>query len=560
MSWFRKSPGKQEKIKQREELVKTALSSQQALEKAASSTMDMAADVTTTLQKKIDEYAAQIESTARLLTDALLLVDASGEIHSFNPAAEKIFGWKKNEIVGDSLTKLFKFNSGVVVNAAFMEGFCNQVNDESLTTDSVQHETFQGIQKDGSEIYVDVSASRLIRNGQTTMFLILVRNVTHKVRNDQMIKALALRNEELITAVNLSDTGMIILEPNGKEYTTAFVNKGFESMTGYTRLQLLKKRILDLFDEDDGSRFTVRRCLMEQTTCRHEVRVTRKNKELLHCDVSITPVFKDRKLKQWIVVFYDTSELKQAYDELQKSEQHFRAFAETSSEVLVIHNGERMIDWNSRLVAMCGYSDEEISKLHPLDLVHPLERTGVRATIGENGIAAYETLNVTKSGDVLWVAVNSQPIDWNGVPARIAVMRDITPYREVQSELKTLRERYRSVVDNTIDLVCCFDHNFRITFANQTFRDYYDYEREDLTGHNLLELIPEEDHLKFIDYMHSITPDTDVRRGVHRVKRTGEMRWQDWIDRGIFNEDGDLIEYQSVSRDITHLMGPNKTA
>ena len=78
---------------------------------------------------------------------------------------------------------------------------------------------------------------------------------------------------------------------------------------------------------------------------------------------------------------------------------------------------------------------------------------------------------------------------------------------------------------------------------------------EDINGFSLLEIIPESDHEKFQEYMLGITPDANVRRGVHRIKRHDEIRMQDWIDRGIFDEEGNLIEIQSVARDVTHLIG-----
>ena len=37
------------------------------------------------------------------------------------------------------------------------------------------------------------------------------------------------------------------------------------------------------------------------------------------------------------------------------------------------------------------------------------------------------------------------------------------------------------------------------------------------------------------------------------VAPSGEIRWQQWTDRGFFDEQGQVVEYQSVGRDITDL-------
>lgn len=553
--FFKKSERKAE-AQRNLELAERAQQSQAALEKAASSTRDLARDVTTTLQARLDDYISQIDSISRLLTDALLMVDEQGIICSFNPAAEDIFGWKKTDIVDQGLGKLFTFEPVTIVDGKFMDRLCVSVNAEKMTNSNIAYEEFQGITATGQLLYVDVSASKLTRSDRKTYYIILVRDITHRVNTDKFTQQLALRNEELVSAVNASETGLMIIAPNSK-YETVFVNKGVELMTGLTRSQLLQTKILDLI-MDDGGQFSVRKCLSEEITCNHEVRIVNTNGKQVNADISITPVFKERKLQHWIIVLYDTTELTLAHAELKRSEQHFRAFAETSSEVLIVHAGDKILDWNSRLSAMCGYSDSEITNLNPLDLVHPLERTNSRTIVELNGIAQYETLNITKSGEVLWVAINSQPIEWDGKPARIAVIRDITPFRSVETQLHVMRERYRSVVSNTIDLVCCFDANFNVTFTNQTFREYFMIDLDHGVGFSMLDVIPEEDHLKFIDYMHSITNEVDIRRGVHRVKRGDDLRWQDWIDRGIYSDAGELIEYQSVGRDVTHLISTNK--
>jgi PAS domain S-box-containing protein len=548
--WGKRSDRKAKEAARKEQL-EQAIKSQETLQDAAKSTMGLASDVAGTLQAKIDDYANQLDLTARLLSDALLTVDQNGIIKTYNKAAEEMFGWSKKEVHGWSISKLFELEPATI-DLAYMQEFTTRVNEDRIGVGTVYYEEFKGIVKSGAHIYVDVSASELTQGGNKTLFLVLVRDVSHRVENAKMVEKLADKNQELISAINSSDSGIVILEPDEHGFKTMFVNKGFENMLNCPRSTLLEERILDML-ADDGGQFEVRRLLSAHISGRADVRLLSKCGRELNADVSITPLNKGGKVYQWVLAFYDTTELIRATQELARSEAHFRAFAETSTEVLIVHNGERILDWNSRLRNLSGYSDSEIAKLSPYDLVHPLERNNTRDVVLLNGVSQYETLNVTKSGEVLWVAISSRPIEWDGQDARIAVMRDITPYRTVENQLSTMRERYQSVVDNTIDLVCCFDKNFKVTFTNQTFRDYFNLDIEDLDGFSLLEVIPEADHLKFIDYMHSITQDTPVRRGVHRVDRGGDLRWQDWIDKGVFDETGELIEFQSVCRDVTHL-------
>lgn len=552
MKWLFESKAAAEKKKLRADSMKAALESGEALEKAAKGTMNLAADVTETLQARIDDYSTQIDQTSRLLSDALMLVSAEGEIQSYNPAAERMFGWKKREILNKKIGLLFQFPTDTVVDAQFMEHFMGQVNADDEFS-SVNYEEFMGVCKDKTTIYIDVSASKVVRSDKKTYYIILVRNVTHRVNNSKMIRELAERNQELLTTIDASNTGFMILVPDGSDFTINFVNEGFARLTGFKRGAIKKMNLRDLFGTD-STFWTIRRSLIEGVEARHEIQFEIGVSQTTSFEVHITPVKKGNAAVQWILVFYDTTELKKVYHDLSRSEAHFKAFSDASSESMIIHDYKKLMDWNERVILLTGYNATELANMSPFDLLHPLEREGQMAIQDIKSDSSYETLFMTKSGEVKEVAVNSKAIEWDNAEAQIAIVRDVTAFKDVETQLKTSRERYKTVIDNTIDLIICFNSNFEITFSNQTFRDYFDVEIEDLTGFSLLEIIPEGDHEKFTKYMLEMKPSQDIRRGVHRVQRHEEVRWQDWIDRGIFDEQGNLIEIQSVARDITHLM------
>ena len=552
MKWLFESKEAAAKRTLRAETLKAALESSEALEKAAKGTLDLAADVTETLQARIDDYTTQIDQTARLLNDALMLVSPEGEIQSYNPAAESMFGWKKREVIGKKISLLFQFPKETELDVSFMESLVTQVNTNDEFT-SVNYEDFMGIRKDGSIIYIDVSASKVVRSDKKVYYIMLVRDVTHQVNNSKMIRELAEHNQELLTTIDASSTGFMILNPDGSDFSISFVNEGFAKLIGFKRSAIKKMNLRDLFGTD-STFWTIRRTLLEGVEGRHEIQFDIGVSQTVVFEVHLTPVKKGPNPVQWILVFYETTELKKAYQELGKSQATFKAFSDASSESLIIHDHTRLMEWNDRVILLTGYSDSELETMNPSDLLHPLERERMLFKKNEVEDSSYETLFLTKSGEVKDVAINSKPIEWDNTEARIAIVRDVTAFKDVETQLKTSRERYKTVVDNTIDLIVCFNKNFEITFSNQTFRDYFDVEVEDINGFSLLEIIPESDHQKFIKYMLEVLPGQEIRRGVHRVKRHDEIRWQDWIDRGIFDEEGILIEVQSVIRDITHLI------
>ena len=554
--WFFNSDKNNEKKARQNALLQAAVESSTALEQAAKGTMNLAEDVTKALQDKIEEYAQQIEQTARLLSDALIEVDDHGIIETLNPAAEQMFGYKKREIRGKCFSMLFDFEKGLLVDAKFMDDLnveANMVNPEAI----VHYERFKGLRSNGLKFFVNIGVSRLQNANKSLSYLILVRDVTQQVSNQQTLKELADRNQELLTTIDSSSTGFIILGLNGAEYDITFVNEGFSEVSGLSKEVVLSGGLKGILGVESEF-WTIRRALVDGVECRHELQLIFPNCKKLWFDVQLTPVTNGETIDRWILVFYDITSLKKAYDDLRASESHFKAFGDASSEGMMIHDFNRIMEWNNQLNTLTGYSDSELEIMAPLDLVHPLERTNMMLPADSESEPAknYETLWLTKSGDVREVAVNSTAIEWESVEARIAIVRDVTQYRDVETQLKSARERYRTVVDNTIDLLVCFNSDMIITFSNQTFRDYFDVEVDDINGLCILEIIPESDHEKFKSYMLSIKPDSEVRRAIHRIKRHEEIRMQDWIDRGIFDKDGNLVEIQSVARDVTSLLSP----
>jgi PAS domain S-box-containing protein len=554
--WFGIGDKKAEAAKSKAMNDKMSLANQ-ALKDAAVGTMTLAQDVTEVLQARIDEYAKQIQNTANMISDALMLVRADGTIESFNHGAELIFGYTKGYIIGRHIRELFQFDD-LNRNFEISDQFVLDVNhDKSGRT--IQYEDFMGVTRDGRHLFIDVSATRQKRNDGRVHYLLLVRDVTKRVEDARQFEALADYNERLLTAVNSSQIGIVITdakEDNFSDYRVIFANTGFTTLSGYSREDLLGQNMRHLLGSESVSEnyWLLRRAMSSGRSASAEICLYDKMDNKFWVDIQLTPVYRDGVVKNWIIVFHDLTELKATYEILRKSEQHFRAFGETTSEAMFIHSHDTILDWNRNLSSLTGYSESEIGIMSPLDFLHPLERESVMTIISEQESREYETLYMTKTGDVKEIAVKSQVIEWESDSARIAVVRDITSYKDVEEMLRCSRERYRTIVDNTIDLVCCFDSDFRITFVNYTFRDYFNIEEKTAEGLNLLEFMPEKDGEAFRRYIASISMVEPVKRAIHRVKHEEGIRFMDWIDRAIYDDAGNFIEYQSVGRDVTSLV------
>jgi PAS domain S-box-containing protein len=112
--------------------------------------------------------------------------------------------------------------------------------------------------------------------------------------------------------------------------------------------------------------------------------------------------------------------------------------------------------------------------------------------------------------------------------------------------------RYRAVVQDQTELICRFRPDETLTFVNDAYCRYFGKKPEELLGHKFLPLIPEENHKQVQKHFTSFSLENPVAEQEHRVIATnGDIRWQKWINRAIFDSNGAIEEFQSVGRDVT---------
>jgi len=121
-----------------------------------------------------------------------------------------------------------------------------------------------------------------------------------------------------------------------------------------------------------------------------------------------------------------------------------------------------------------------------------------------------------------------------------------------QQELYRSEERYRNIIEDQTEFICRFTPDGTITFVNDAYCRYFERSRDKLVGHKFAPVIPAEDKKEVKNHFRIVTPEYPVRTIEHRIVMPGgEIRWQQWSDRAIFDAKGLVIEYQSVGRDIT---------
>ncbi|MCY6490202.1 PAS domain S-box protein [Leptolyngbya sp. GGD] len=127
--------------------------------------------------------------------------------------------------------------------------------------------------------------------------------------------------------------------------------------------------------------------------------------------------------------------------------------------------------------------------------------------------------------------------------------------QQTQQALRDSEERYQAIVQDQAVLICHFLPDGTLTFVNPAYCRYFGTTAETLLGQNFLHLIPEgarEQIQQQIDVLNTLTPDRPTLIQEHLVCRSnGEIGWQQWTNRAIFNSADQIIEFQAAGRDIS---------
>ena len=120
---------------------------------------------------------------------------------------------------------------------------------------------------------------------------------------------------------------------------------------------------------------------------------------------------------------------------------------------------------------------------------------------------------------------------------------------------KTLQDnldRYRTLVNRLPLLICNYLPGGAISFVNDAYCSYFDKTFDELVGSIFLSLIPETDQKTVMDNISVLTLAAPTQSREHAViTPNGNIRWQRWINRAIFDVRGKVVEYQSIGEDIT---------
>jgi diguanylate cyclase (GGDEF)-like protein/PAS domain S-box-containing protein len=252
--------------------------------------------------------------------DAILSKTLDGIITSWNPAAERIFGYTAEEIIGKPKTILFP---------------PDRLQEEEVILDRLQrgiatkHFETVRLRKDGTALDVAVTISPIRGgNGQVIGASTIARDITERKRAEEKVKLLSTVAAESVNGIVITDAQRRIV----------FVNPAYERLTGYTLDELRGRRpgeVLQGPDTDRETKQRVREALDAEQPVMAGLLNYHKNGTPYWIEIHITPVRDDTgEVTHYIAIETDITHRQQAQTALRQSHDKMTALIEAIPDII----------------------------------------------------------------------------------------------------------------------------------------------------------------------------------------------------------------------------------
>ncbi len=131
-----------------------------------------------------------------------------------------------------------------------------------------------------------------------------------------------------------------------------------------------------------------------------------------------------------------------------------------------------------------------------------------------------------------------------------AINEFILGREQAMQALKDSEERYRSLIESQTDLVCRFAPEGALIFVNEVYCQFFNQSKEELIGVKWQSLLLDHDAIEEkLSQLSPANPMVIIENRVSSIR--GDIHWVQFANSGFFDCEGNLLEIQSVGRDIT---------
>lgn len=487
------------------------------------------------------DIKVKLEAIFGDMSDGLIVIDEFGEVQFFSAGAERLFGYGREEVLGENIKLLMP--------SPYREahdGYLGAYRDTGVKKIIGVGREVSGRRKDGSVFPMYLSIGE-IRLGERRFFVGVTHDLTRLHRAETQLLTLS-------AAVDQSPVAVMIANTDGN---IEYVNRRFTQLTGYAADELIGKnpRLLrsDLTAKEQHRRLW--RIIRSGGEWRGEIQDRKKNGELYWAHQTITPLRDAHgEIAHYLAMQQDITEQKRSKEALAESEQRFRDVAEMAGEWFWEQDPLGRYIYSSGAVRdILGFEPDEIIGKSFLDLF-----AGSAPELKEIPLlsAAFQRLvnhYRHKDGHNVYTESTGAPIfdqqrrllKWRGVD------HDMTTRKAFTDALR-LRERALESVRVGIVIYDARAQGNPNIYVNPALSLMTGYSRDELIGRSMRLLQgPETDPAAVEQIRRALARGESCEVTLKNYRKDGAAFWNELLISPVFDEQGDLTHYIGVQTDVT---------
>jgi PAS domain S-box-containing protein len=439
------------------------------------------------------ETEAKYRGLLEAAPDAMVVVNQDGEIVLLNVQAEKQFGYRRDELVGQKVKNIIP------------EGFAERLLADGLRTveDALAQQIGAGIEltgrrKDGSNFPIEIMLSPL-ESAEGILVTAAVRDITVRRAAEKHLAQMEGRYRGLLEA---APDAMVVVNQGGE---IVLLNVQAEKQFGYRRDELVGQKVKNIIPEGfaerliaDGTR-SAAEALAQQIGTGIELYGRRKDRSEFPIEIMLSPLESTEGILVTAAI-RDISVRKAAEKHLAQMEGRYRGLLEAAPDAMVVVNqrGEIVL-LNVQAEKQFGYRRDElvgqrVKNIIPEGFAERLISDGTRTAaeaVAQQIGTGIELRGRRKDGSEFPIEIMLSPLESAEGILVTAAIRDISVRKTAEEHLAQMEGKYRGLLEAAPDAMVVVNQGREIVLLNVQAENQFGYRRDELLGQKVKNIIPE---------------------------------------------------------------------
>jgi PAS domain S-box-containing protein len=432
----------------------------------------------------IKESEAKYRALLEAAPDAMLVVNEAGKIVVLNLQAEKQFGYRRDELVGQQVKNIIP------------EGFAERLIADGTRTaaEALAQQIGTGIElsgrrKDGSAFPIEIMLSPL-ESAEGTLVTAAIRDITVRRDAESHLTQIESRYRGLLEA---APDAIVVVNQRGE---IVLLNVQAEKRFGYRRDELVGQQVKNIIPEGfaeriiaDGTR-TAAEALAQQIGTGLELSGRRKDGSAFPIEIMLSPLESAEGILITAAI-RDITVRRDAENHLAQMEGRYRGLLEAAPDAMVVVN-ERggIVLLNARAEAQFGYHRDElvgqqVKNIIPEGFAERLIADGTRTAaeaLAQQIGTGIELSGRRKDGSTFPIEIMLSPLENADGILVTAAIRDITVRKDAEKHLAQMEGRYRGLLEAAPDPMVLLNRSTEIVLVNRQTEKVFGYPRDELVG------------------------------------------------------------------------------